>query len=405
MTVPFGDLSGRRQRRLQIEDDPSLQIDPSRVRQSFDFADQTDAIDQAYGVTEAPAQPRQSLGQRILSSLPDAIGYGLAGEAGPYDTGLNGFLGSLGRGYVGTRERRKAEDAQAAATATDRERFAAKMKADLLGKTIEQRKLDLDAQPEWQRQGYPSFDAWREDQRRGLGRSGGANLDGLFATKVDEFGNVKGITRGGATIDLGQIGAPASQQIVPGLTGPNGQPVVIPRARQPGAVQATPIDVAQGTQRKPEAAERKLSQSNKLAVTSIDAALTEMDRNPAAFTRAKRIGRSLPMVGGVVGNVIDETNPDDVTARASIGNLTSLVYTNRYGASQTAGEDQRAKQFLPDLNRDSPAVIRRKLVGFRKYIENEQRLYQESLRVDGGSNNGASSSGTANDDYSDVDLD
>ncbi len=395
MTVPFGDLSGRRQRRLQLEDDPSLQIDPMRVRQSFDFADQTDAIDQAYGVTEQAPQPKQSLGQRLLSSLPDAIGYGLAGESGAYDTGVNGFLGALGRGYVGTRERRKQEEAQQQAANTDRERFAAKMKADLLGTTIQQRKLDLDATPEWQRDGYPNFETWREDQRRGAG--GGANLDGLFATKVDEFGRVKGITRGGATIDLGPIGTPASQQIAPGIVGPNREPMVIPRQRTPGAAPvAQPLGVSPGAERKPEAAERKASQSNKSALDGIDNALKEMDKNPGAFSRAKRIGRSVPLIGGVIGNVIDETEPQDVDVRSVIGNLSSVVYTDRYGASQTVGEDQRAKQFLPDLNRDSPAVIRRKLQGYRKYIENEEKLYKASLQVGGGS---------AADDYSDVDLD
>lgn len=178
-------------------------------------ADQINAFEQ--GPPPAAPTPHQSFGQRLLRVLPDAIGQGLA-TINPDERGVGAFLGGLGRGYVGQQDRAK-EDAATAQRSqmlqqqqeVERQRLAMQMRAQLMGQatdnarlTIDQQRLGIERQraaadetraarpvageiPEWQKQGYPDFEAWRRD-RLSISRAGVNPADRGAVTPKDIFG-------------------------------------------------------------------------------------------------------------------------------------------------------------------------------------------------------------------------
>lgn len=213
MTAPY---SFYRPKRLQLPGQNPPPADMFTLNtDALDRADATSAqADQinAYEQGPTPQAPpeRLSLGQRVVKSLPDAIGYGLS-TIDPDARGAEAFLGGLGRGYVGQQDRARFDQQEAQhqsaieqQQALERQRYAMQMRGQLMGQANDSARLSIDQQrlgidrtratadetraraaetnaarpsageiPEWQRQGYSSFDQWRGD-RLSISRAGGA---------------------------------------------------------------------------------------------------------------------------------------------------------------------------------------------------------------------------------------
>lgn len=163
-------------------------------------ADQINAYEQ--GPTPQEPAPRLSLGQRLVKSLPDAVGYGLS-TIDPEARGAEAFLGGLGRGYVGQQDRARADqqDAQHQSAieqqqALERQRYAMQMRGQLMGQANDSARLSLDQQrlgidrtraaadqaraerpvageiPDWRKEDFPSQPAWMKYHER-ISRAGG----------------------------------------------------------------------------------------------------------------------------------------------------------------------------------------------------------------------------------------
>ncbi len=367
---PVDYFAGDRARRA-AERDNTLRIDPTRVNQANAFADATDEIVRQYGLAEQAPQPKQSLGQRLLSSLPDAIGYGLAGESGAYDTGLNGFLGALGRGYVGTRERRKQEEAQQQAANTDRERFAAKMKADLLGTTIQQRRLDLEATPEWQRQGYPDFETWRMDATRPKTGNTASSYDLRMGPDGEWTYIPKPNAAGLAPLRTGVIAPPPAPALVPTSDGY----ATVTRPRD-GTATVTPItNPNTGTQLQgqvPEATNKAVQQNNAL-IAQIDRAIALLEKHPQATGFDKKVIRALPLAGPELLAGLDAENDE---TRAALNEINVQAVHEMFGGALTPTEVKRT-DFAPAIGYGKNANIRRLKQLRAKAVSGNQTIQQQ----------------------------
>lgn len=96
------------------------------------------------------------------------------------------------------------------------------------------------------------------------------------------------------------------------------------------------------------------------AIRKIDDTLTAMTDAPNAT------GAAVGAVNAVTPNVV--TNfffPKGVTARAMISEISSMKIHDRAGASQTAGEMENLKPFIPKIS-DSPQEVATKLAAFRR---------------------------------------
>lgn len=380
----------RPRRRFGFGGDPGLRLDPTRIEQALAFGDATDQIDRQMGAPEPT--PKGSFGQRLLRGLPDAIGYGLAAGASPYDTGFNRFLGAFGRGYVGSQQRRMAVQQQE----QEREAMAQKLKMDLLNQTLRQRELDLKGRPEWQAQGYPDFATWREDQQRQPTLS---SMDSIVRTTTDDQGNTYGITKGGTVVPFGGIGKSTDlrPRVLPGYVGPGNAPIVLPRTGPP---EATVLPLPGGSTLKPSAGQQDELAGLDANLADLQSARTQIGNAGGAFTWQKQLVGNAPLVGGAARRLIArneaETNPDYIRVRSAVASLNTTIRRLQSGTAVTESEGRALESFLGDEWKDSPATLQAKLDGVERWIRNKQQASRQQRVV------GAPA---AADDYSDVDLD
>lgn len=88
---------------------------------------------------------------------------------------------------------------------------------------------------------------------------------------------------------------------------------------------------------------------NNSSLRTIDAALSEMENDPAATG----------MKGYVPGVILNRLDPKGTNARAAISNIGSLQIHDRTGAAMTASEAERLRPFIPSLQDDHDTVIKK----------------------------------------------
>jgi hypothetical protein len=137
--------------------------------------------------------------------------------------------------------------------------------------------------------------------------------------------------------------------------GPNGRRETLPAP----LVDKAPTEKVQG-----------IFAANLKQLDAIDSVLNDLENKPNI------------QVGGVhglkPGIVVDEQDPDGVSARANIANLRSQIVHDRSGAAVSIGEMAVLKPFLPNAT-DNKETIKTKLREIKKALDNETKEYYASL--------------------------
>jgi hypothetical protein len=106
--------------------------------------------------------------------------------------------------------------------------------------------------------------------------------------------------------------------------------------------------------------------TNASGVQRLDRALTELN----AYEGAVGLGAGAASITAITQLLYDNNDPRGVRVRAAIGDLASLKFHDRGGATVTVSETPRLNRFIPGVG-DSPEVIREKLANLRQAIIEE----------------------------------
>jgi len=111
---------------------------------------------------------------------------------------------------------------------------------------------------------------------------------------------------------------------------------------------------------------------NNAAVANIDNALKQVSLYPSGFGAQAYLPDA----------VLQRTDPNGVTARATVANIGSLKIHDRSGAAVTVGETPRLRPFIPAVN-DAPETVVKKLKELRREMLVMDQEYKKTLSEQG----------------------
>jgi hypothetical protein len=111
---------------------------------------------------------------------------------------------------------------------------------------------------------------------------------------------------------------------------------------------------------------------NNAAVANIDNALKQVNLYPSGFGAQAYLPDA----------VLQRTDPNGVTARATVANIGSLKIHDRSGAAVTVGETPRLRPFIPAVN-DAPETVVKKLKELRREMLVMDKEYKKTLTEQG----------------------
>lgn len=123
----------------------------------------------------------------------------------------------------------------------------------------------------------------------------------------------------------------------------------------------------------------KAIMENKASLRTVDRALQELEKYPAAFGAKNYLG----------DGIRQRTDPEGITARAYTADIGSLLIHDRSGAAVTASETPRLLPFIPQAT-DNPVTVKKKLLRFKEEYEainkdiNETYSKEQGFRAGGG---------------------
>lgn len=158
----------------------------------------------------------------------------------------------------------------------------------------------------------------------------------------------------------------------------NGNPIYFQPSKDGGAPSIIK-GVAPPAKEMPASMAEKFAQ-NAVTLGKIDKAISLVKENPNALGAQNYLPDS----------VVQRMDPQGVEVRAMVADIGGQRIHDRAGASQTVGEVQRLKPYIPNLT-DSPATIKEKLTLFR----NEYAAMQSALASGASIKDAARSGGTA----------
>jgi hypothetical protein len=104
-------------------------------------------------------------------------------------------------------------------------------------------------------------------------------------------------------------------------------------------------------------------------INLIDKAINAIGTNPEATGYIK---------GNTHPDILNRVDPNGISTRAMLADLSSMVVHDRSGAAVTVSEYPRLKPFLP-MAPDNADTVRRKLITLKQKVEEENNLYKQTL--------------------------
>lgn len=111
---------------------------------------------------------------------------------------------------------------------------------------------------------------------------------------------------------------------------------------------------------------------NKASISNIDNAVKQVILYPSGFGVQAYLSDA----------ILQRTDPEGVTARASVANIGSLKIHDRSGAAVTVGETPRLRPFIPTVS-DAPDTVIKKLKELRREALKIANEYEKSLSEQG----------------------
>lgn len=155
-----------------------------------------------------------------------------------------------------------------------------------------------------------------------------------------------------------------------------GKPVVLRGNNRTGEIEPTNVAApARAGGGLSGAALRTAIANNRTQIASIDAAIAELDANPEAVG----LKRGLTAVPGMakIGEIANQKmDPDGISARNKLGNVSSVVIQDRSGAA-VSGKEWERLGFVPDQAYDYDAN-RKKLLDMKAFAELKTREMEDA---------------------------
>jgi hypothetical protein len=140
---------------------------------------------------------------------------------------------------------------------------------------------------------------------------------------------------------------------------------------QPNAGKTAPDSLAGPEKRMPAHILETVAKNN-AAVANIDNALKQVSLYPSGFGAQAYLPDA----------ILQRTDPNGVTARATVANIGSLKIHDRSGAAVTVGETPRLRPFIPAVN-DAPETVVKKLKELRREMLVMDKEYKKTLTEQG----------------------